>query len=715
MKRRLWLDLETFNEKPIQHGTYAYAETAEVTIATYAFDDEDPVYAWDATTYSLMPDDLSEAFADPDCEVVAHNAPFDRTVLRQGNLKIDIPIERWRCTMAQALAHSLPGKLESLGAILGVHEDKRKLAEGKSLVQLFCKPRPKNSKLRRATRATHPAEWLRFLEYAKQDIVSMREIARKMPVWNYRGEELALWHLDQRINDRGVCIDVELVEAAVRTVNREQKRLKEEVQLTTGFDREAETGVESAGQRDKLLRYILEEYGVDLPDMQASTLERRVNDPDLPQEARDLIAMRMSASTTSTTKYKSLSRGVSSDGRLRGILQFCGAMRTGRWAGRLFQPQNLPRPVLEAIARWFGVEVKDLTDEMFGEYIDFVVLAIKADALDLIADEVMAHCSNLIRSTIIAPPATALCVADLANIEGRVAAWLAGEAWKVQAFRDYDAGLGPDLYKLAYAKSFKIDPSEVSKTGRQIGKVQELMLQYEGGVGAFVTGSETYGIDLEEMARTAYGSLPTNERHEAEGFLSWAQEQGRSTFGLSDEAFVTCDTFKRLWRGAHPSITSLWPELKTAFTLAVENPGRTIDVRGLKFRCDGAWLRIRLPSGRCLCYPQPRVHGDGKISYMGVNQYTRKWQRLFTYGGKLFENIVQAIARDVLREGMFAAEAEGYEVVLTVHDEIIAEAPNTDAYSGEKLAEVMARLPAWAEGLPLAAAGYTTYRYRKEL
>jgi DNA polymerase len=328
------------------------------------------------------------------------------------------------------------------------------------------------------------------------------------------------------------------------------------------------------------------------------------------------------------------------------------------------------------------------------------------------SSDIMELASSAIRSTIIAPPGKKLVVCDLANIEGRVAAWLAGEDWKLQAFRDYDAGTGPDLYIKAYAEAFKAVVEEVTKSQRQIGKVMELMLQYEGGVGAFLTGAATYRIDLDEMTRLAWPAIPEEIKIEARGFLEWTIKKKRSTFGLSDETFMCCDALKRLWRRAHPAISSYWKELKDAWIKACETPGNTIQCRRVTFRVDGLWLKIQLPSGRLLCYPSPRVGGDGTLSYMGVNQYSRKWQRIKTYGGKLLENITQAVARDVLAAGMVHAEGVGFEVILTVHDELVTEAELDRTLA--QLSQCMSTVPEWAEGLPLAAAGFETYRYRKE-
>lgn len=700
MSKILWLDLETYSETPIKNGTHAYAENAEIMLFAWAIDG-DPVQVWDVTVNAKIPLELRLALKNPDVLIYAHNSHFDRTVLNHAMPGVAIGgVERWRDTMVRALAHGLPGSLGDLCDILRVSQDKAKDKAGKQLIQLFCKPRPKNSIIRRATAKTHPVEWQRFAEYAGLDIDAMREIDKKLPAWNYSGQELALWHRDQRINDRGVFMDVQLAEAAVTAVEMEQKVLAKRTRELTDNE------VQAATQRDAMLKHIAEAFGIELPDMQASTLQRRVNDPDLPFELRELLAIRLQASSTSTSKYKTLMKGVSRDGRLRGTLQFCGASRTGRWAGRLFQPQNLPRPTLKQADIDFGIE------------------ALKAGCADLLYDDVMQLTSSALRGCIMAPAGKKLVVSDLSNIEGRVLAWLAGEKWKLQAFRDYDTIIGTDekgeairaghdLYKLAYAKSFGVHPDEVDKDQRQVGKVQELALGYEGGVGAFLTFSLAYNIDLDEMASAAIDSIPRHILDEAVRAYEWAVKQKR-TYGLSKRAYVVCDSFKRLWREAHAATFSFWKEIDQATRRAIATPGITLPCRKLKLRRDGSWLRIQLPSGRAVCYPGARIDDSGKISYMGINTYSRKWQRLQTYGGKLAENVTQATARDVMATNMPGVEDSGYDIILTVHDEVLTEAPDTADYSHEHLSTLLATNPAWALDLPLSAGGFEACHYRKD-
>lgn len=658
---KLYVDLETYNIEPISRGTYRYAETAEIMLVSFAIDDG-PVVVWDCTAR----DDLSERMAFLEAvkacdEIIAHNAMFDRSVLRAQMPSVCPPVEKWRCTMVQALSHGLPGSLDKLCEIFKVDEELAKDKAGKALVQLFCKPRPKNMKLRRATAATHPVEWARFKDYARRDVDAMRALHKAMPVWNYRGKWLDLWHLDQRINDRGFRVDVDLVRGAIAAVEEAQQANKIAVQdATFGV-------VGSAQQRDALLSHILAAYGVALPDLKSDTLERRANDEELPQAVRDLIALRLEASTSSTSKYKRLAFCTQdSDGRMRGTIQWRGAARTGRHAGRNFQPQNLPR-----VAK----KHKPL--------IEVAIEAMKHGGLDLVVDDVMGLASACIRGCIVATPGRLLRVADYSNIEGRVLAWLAGEEWKLTAFRAQDAdpeNKALDLYIIGYARSFGVPVSAVvadEAAGgmmRLIGKVQELALGYQGSVGAYRSMAAVYGVDVAEA--------------DALGFV-------------------------KAWRKANPKIVQFWYDVERAARAAIQNEGTTVRVGKVAFRRDGEWLRALLPSGRYLCYFAPRVDEDSQITYLGIDQYTRKWKRLATYGGKLVENITQATAADVLGDGMLDAESLGFEIVLHVHDEIISETGENSGLDHNDLAATMARDRDWHAGLPLAVAGYTSTRYRK--
>ncbi len=689
---KLWLDTETYSEVPIANGTHAYAEQAEVMLMTWAVDDG-PVQCWDLTQDTQTPVDLWHGLKNMSESWWQNGGMFDRVVLKHAQRGIFnmIPEHKWRDTMVQALAHGLPGSLGALSEIFKLG-DNAKDKRGKQLIQMFCKPQSKTSKLRRKTRETHPVEWEEFKEYAKSDIRAMRELHKKMPKWNYpnNAAELNLWFLDQRMNMAGIYVDTELASKAIEAVDSAQRQLAERT-------REATSGeVNAATQRDAMLAHILSNYGVSLPDMRSDTLERRLNDPELPPGVRELIAIRLQSSTSSTSKFKRLIKGVSSDGYLRGLTQFNGAARTGRDAHRLFQPGNMMRPTIPQSDIEIGID------------------AIKAGCADLITDNVMELTSNTMRSVIIAPPGYKIVVSDLANIEGRVAAWVAGETWKLQAFRDYDKGEGPDLYIKAYAEAFRVALSEVTKKLRQIGKVMELMLAYGGGVGAFLTGAATYGIDLDELARVGRSAIPDAVWAEADNFWNWSIDTKRNTYGLSHDTFCVCDSIKRLWRASNPAISSSWAKLENAARNAINEPGQDFPTCRVTFRRDGNWLRCILPSGRALCYPSPRVNDEGQISYTGQNQYTRQWSRLTTYGGKLLENICQAMARDVLFYRLPDIEEAGYSVRVRIHDEVITYAKDGLLWGHAHLSSVLAKPHTWASGLPLAAAGFEAARYRKD-
>lgn len=680
----LFLDTETFNETPIKNGAHRYAEDAEVLLATWAWDDE-PVNVWDFTDCTRHVADM-QMLIDTADRVIIHNSAFDRAVLRHRG--VHIPVEKIVDTMVLAMQHSLPGGLGMLCDILGVPTDKAKDKDGKKLINLFCKPRPKNMKLRRATQETHPDEWQRFIEYAKLDVDAMRSVLRRLPDWNDTLGERELWRLDQRINDRGVAVDVDLARSALRAFERASRSLAARAGVLT------EGAVASATQRDAFLRYLREEHGVEAENMTGETVNKLLAG-DVTDEVRELLEIRQQAAATSPAKYKALLGAVSSDNRLRGTIQFCGAARTGRDAGRIFQPQNLPRT-----PDWFDGEVQELTIQAF-----------KDDAEDILWENVSDRCAMAVRGALVAEPGNKLVIADLSNIEGRVLAWIAGEEWKIEAFKAYDRGEGHDLYKVTAGRILGKDPGDITKTERQLqGKVPELAGGYQGGVGAY-------------------------------------RKMGGAVFNAMEDGQIQDIVYA--WRAAHPRTKSLWYDIENAAKAAIRNPGDSFDVRGmLRFdvRRDGCgrpWLRMRLPSGRYLCYLRPQIDGDGdcsecagagemngevcracvgtgrntgsgQILYEGMNQYTRQWSVLETYGGKLTENAVQAIARDVFFSGMVRAMEAGYFVVLRVHDELVCEVPDNPDYTSDALAEFMATNPIWAHGLPLAAAGFETYRYRKD-
>jgi DNA polymerase bacteriophage-type len=691
-------DLETFSPTPITDGTHRYAEQAEVLLFPYAADDEAPKI-WDVTTGERMPSQLEDGLSDERVLTIWHNGgAFDSTILKHAMPDIILPPERMYDTLSQALTHGLPGALGALCEIMGVAEADKKV-EGKTFINLFCRPPAKNLRRERATRHTHPIEWEAFKHYAMQDIPSMRAIYRKMPKWNLPlvGPEKELWNMDHRINNLGFQLDVDLIHAAIRAIDRAQKNLGERtVELTDGE-------IARTTQRDKLLAHLLAEYGVELPDLKKDTLERRIGDENLPWQLRELLSIRLQASASSTSKYKKALKGMSSDGRARGCLQFSGASRTRRWSGKLLQPQNYFRP-----------KIGKLKDEALQKEVELGIAAMKANCEDIIFDNVMEVASSSLRGMIIAPRGKKLVVADLAGIENRDAAWLAKEQWKLEALREFDAGRGDDLYVLEYARAFSVDPASVTKYQRTIGKVLALSMQYAGGVGAFMSMAMIYGIDLEELAEHTWDTLPADIQSDAEGMYEWTVRKKRSTFGLSKRAYCCCEGLKRMWRDANPSIVAHWAEIQECVVRAVTHPGVTVPCGKTRMRRDGNWLRIRLPSGNYLVYPSPKVDDRGQFTYNGASPYSRKWGRQKTFGGKIFNSYCQSLARDIMAANMPAVQAAGYDIVLSIHDELICEAPDSSDFNHEHLSSLLATVPSWAEGLPLAAAGFEAYRYRKD-
>lgn len=407
-------------------------------------------------------------------------------------------------------------------------------------------------------------------------------------------------------------------------------------------------------------------------------------------------------------------------------------------SGRLVQTQNLVKTDPVSIAKWADISFKDHkpvrypTDEEIDAYLATGIEAVLHDSAEFFFADVMGLLSNCIRGSFIAPPGRKLVVADLSNIEGRVVAWLADEGWKTQAFRDFDTlaldeqgntipdgkggyeRVGQDLYHVAYGKSFGVDPRKVTKQQRTLGKVLELACGFGGGVGAFFAFATAFNIDLDEMADNAIGAIPMETLKDSEGFMHWAEKKGLPKYNLTDKAYIVCNSFKILWRQAHPAVSSYWKELGEAFAAAILSPGEVIVARKLKLQFVKGWVRIRLSDGSYLCYPQAKIEESGDLSFMGINQFSKKWCRITTNGAKLFENVVQATARNVFVSSYAPSEAAGYEIVMRIHDEIVSEVPDSDEFTVEGLSAIMSTVPPWATGLPLAAAGYSATRYRKD-
>jgi DNA polymerase len=581
-----------------------------------------------------------------------------------------------------------------------------KLKEGKKLIRLFCMPQPANRKIQRPNRITHPAEWERFKEYARVDIVAMRECCRRMPRWNWDASAVAEWHCDQRINERGFYVDRELTTAGVAAAETEKQRIAARFRhLTLGI-------VDRPSQREPFLAYLNDTFAMALDNTRKDTFESLLKeDAFLDPTAQELIRLSMAANKTSTAKYAALQPAVQSDGRFRGGLQFAGASRTRRWAGRLFQGHNLPSR---------GLPPADLIEQ----YIDML----KLQCHDLyFGDELMRYGAAALRGVVIAAPEHKLAVADLSNIEGRMLAWVAHEAWKLDAFRAFDAGTGPDLYKVTASIVTGIAPNDVPKEIRNsIGKVTDLASGYMGGASGYQTFARAYNVRLADYWDTLQRTVDPGLIQRAKENLQkpWGQES-RASLEISETEWLASEACKLAWRARHPATVTFWYDLQSAAKAAIKNWGQVFEVgRYVRIRCvtfmGHRWLLVKLPSGRYLTYFEPHLVGerrDETICYYGeaaeAGKTNRMWTRVFTHGGKMTGNICQTLARDILMPALQEADAEGYLPVLSVHDEAVCEVPDDDRYSAHGLATILARERPWAVGLPLSAEGFETHRYRK--
>lgn len=577
----LYCDLETFSAKDIRAGSHAYAAdpSAEVLLWGYAIDDT-PAKVWDVTA-GPMPEELRQALDEVARKERRHvwqnGVMFDRVFLSYVMPEIELPMETLDDTMVMAYQAGLPGSLKELCQVFHLSADKAKDADGSRLIQIFCKPLPSTWKLDRATSKTHPEEWAKFVNYCRLDIESMREVYKKLPAFNRTAKERELQVLDATINMRGIGVDVKFAEAAIATAERAKKDIDKQVfKLTDGR-------VVTAGQRDALIQFFFDKYGWQLKDMRKSELEKRMEDPDIPAEMKELIGLRLMGTKTSVQKYKRVVQGAV-DGRLRGCMQFRGASRTGRVSGRTFQPQNLPRPLIKS-----------------QEEIEQIIEDTKLGILEICYEDVSVPLSSAIRSVIVPAAGNRLCVADFSNVEGRVLAWLAGEEWKLEAFREFDTlqtkdggwalpyrdgwfqewavnekgdfiHKGHDLYKLTYARTFGIKPEEVTKDQRQMGKVLELALGYQGGPGAFATFAMNFGMDLDELAKTTEATIEESYWIESMGMLKWAKEK-KLIKGMSQKAWVACNAIKSAWRKANSEIESFWYALAKACQSAIKAKG----------------------------------------------------------------------------------------------------------------------------------------------
>lgn len=650
-KRTLYCDIETYSDVDITaSGLYPYVESDafQVLLIAYAYDDEpvqvldlmnNPNHPFTAPALAKFEQDLKDA----DVLKIAHNNAFERTSLGK-HFGAYLPPEEWSDTMILAAMNGLPMSLEAAGAALGIEHEKIK--EGTLLINYFCKPcKPTaaNGGRTRNMPGHAPDKWERFKNYCARDVVAMREIYKKLERYPITDFEQRVWALDTRINERGVLVDTELVEAAIAVDEAARAEHLEEMHKLTGLD-----NPNSVAQ----LKTWLESVGLPCESINKQTLA------DLKAQATDsttkrVLELRQLLGKTSTKKYHAMQAAACHDNRVRGILQYYGAARTGRWAGRLVQLQNLPQNHLDHI-----------------EKVREIVRARDLETLELIYDSIPDTLSQLIRTALVAKPGHTFLVSDYAAIEARVIAYLAGEQWRMDVFKN-----GGDIYCSSASQMFKVPVEKHGVNGhlRQKGKVAELACGYGGGVAALrAFGADKMGLSEEEMQQIV------------------AQ-----------------------WRQASPTIPKFWRDTEQAAKAALENPGKTYTLPcGVKYRRDSQALRCKLPSGRLLTYWGARIE-CGSMVFMGQNQTTRKWERTETWGGKLVENIVQAYARDCLAVALERLDQAGYKIVFSVHDEIIAEEPE-DGHTWQDMAAIMGEPIDWAPGLILRGDGYSTKFYMKD-
>lgn len=758
---RLFLDTETFSGVDLKKvGAYAYAEhpTTEIMICTYAID-EGRVQTWDCTESPTMPRELRKALRRVSRKkakiVMANGLLFDRLVIRE-KWGIDLPVGQIEDTMIMAFRHALPGSLDMQCQVLGVDAEHAKDKAGKALIKRFCKPTPKTYKIRRYTRETHPEEWAKFLRYAALDIIAMREVYWRIPDWGNTPKEDEILLIDQLINDRGFYVDVDLARAAIKAVQAHKEELKEEAWERFG-------GKLTGNDFLPALRDLAPAFTIH--NAQKSTLNDLLEDPDFPDEGKVLIEMRLGASSTASTKYNPLVNGLSADGRRRGCLQYGGAKRTLRWAGKGFQPQNLARGEYSDDHEGKIKRRDGESDVSYWVRSHMLTNGIKSLLRGTAhwAYDISKLTASTVRGCIIPGKGKKFVVADYSNVEGRGLAWIAGEKTALMVFK-----AGRDIYCETAGKMFGLDPEYIKanrKDLRQIGKACELGLGYGGGVAAFLQFAKNLGLDLYAMADVMKGTFPDHIWAAAKRGYEYARineakrppkpgkKDERPTYILPKNVWLTCDAIKRMWRESHPMTVAFWAELEDAVLGAIRNPGKAYWA-GANVRPDGRkalkivrtkakhdptfdeerddpnaagwWLKIELPSGRIMSYPgialsvtteidedTGKKRTSTRIKYQGENQTTRQWGFQYTYGGKLTENIVQALCRDILAWSMPGVESAGYEIVLSVHDELITEVPDTDDYTTEELCALMCDLPIWAKGFPLAAEGDIMYRYRK--
>ncbi len=642
----LSIDIETYSDVDLTKcGVYAYSDSPnfEILLFAYAFDEE-PTQIVDLACGEQLPERVLAALEDPAVTKAAFNAQFERTCISK-YLGRKLSPEGWQCTAVQSAMLALPLSLDNVGEVLNIQ--RKKLKEGADLVRFFsmpCKPTKSNGGRTRNRPEDALEKWERFKTYCIRDVDAEREIRQKLRKFPIPESEMELYRMDQEINDRGILVDRQLVENAVLCDNQYRQIVTARAYELTGL---------SNPNSPVQIKGWLAEHGVEAEKLDKKTVKGLISETD--GEVLEVLKLRLLMAKTSVKKYEAIERSVCSDGRVHGLLQFYGANRTGRWAGRLVQVQNLPQNYIPDLEL-----ARNLVKEQ------------RFEDLDLLYDSTPEVLSELIRTAFVPKPGCRFIVADFSAIEARVLAWFAGEQWRLDTFAE-----GGDIYCASASKMFGVPVVKHGVNGhlRQRGKIAELALGYGGAVGALTSmGALDMGIQEEEL-----------------------------------QPLVS------QWRNSNPHITKFWWEVDAAAVKAVKE--RTeVAVGKLCFTYRSGILFVTLPSGRKLSYIKPRMtqnrFGRESLSYEGVGE-SKKWMRIETYGPKLVENIVQATARDLLAQAMLRLSKKGFDIVMHIHDEAVLEVP--EGVSGvEEICRIMSEQPEWAAGLPLRADGYECAFYKKD-
>ena len=645
MAQLMAIDIETYSDISLPDcGVHRYVASEQFGILLFAYSiDEGEIRVIDLASGERMPEEVMDLLMDDSVIKTAFNAAFERTCINR-YFGISLPPEVWRCTAVQSAILALPLSLEGVGEALSL--DKKKMSEGKELIRFFCMPckaTKANGGRTRNLPSDAPEKWEQFKTYCKRDVDVEMQIRKKLKNYPIPDREQVLYCMDQRINDRGIRVDTQMVSQAIAC-----DLLYKETAAKRAYEL---SGLENPNSVSQLKGW-LSDKGIEVDSLAKDTVTELVGKTE--GEVSELLKLRLAMSKTSVKKYEAIERAVC-DGRVHGLLQFYGANRTGRWAGRLVQIHNLPQNHMEDL-----------------ELARSLVKEGRFDLVELLYPSTPEVLSELIRTAFVAKPGCRFIISDFSAIEARVLAWMSGEAWRLRVFSTHGK-----IYEASASAMFGVPIEEIGKTSplRQKGKIAELALGYGGSVGALVS-------------------------------------MGATKMGLSEEELP--DLVSQ-WRLANPHITEFWWKVDAAAFKAVKERC-TVQMDRLLFEYRGGILFIHLPSGRKLSYVKPRLElnrfGREGITYEGVGE-SKKWTRIETYGPKMVENIVQAVSRDILAEAMLRLEKAGFDIVMHVHDEVVLEVPE-GVSSVEEVNELMAVNPSWTMGLPLKAAGFESAFYKKD-